>query len=255
MSASPASGFRQRLLSKELLLGTFVKTPSPIIAEVLGLTELDVICLDAEHAPFGRLELDSSIHALRAMQMPSLVRIAAHSPEYILQALDCGAAGVLVPHVSTATQAEAVVAAAHFGEGGRGYAGSTRAAAYTTRPMPEHLANSEEQTTVIVQIEDPAAVEAAEEIGAVAGVDCLFVGRIDLTVALKAGSANDSVVMDAVERVCAAGRASATNIGMFISAPEEAEVWREKGVSLFLLGSDHGFIINGANAVCTTLKT
>ena len=93
--------FRERLLSGEVLAGTFVKTPSPIICEVLGLTGLDVVCLDAEHAPFGRVELDGCIAALRAAGMPGLVRVAANSPEYILQALDYGATGVVVPHVTT----------------------------------------------------------------------------------------------------------------------------------------------------------
>jgi len=254
MTDSAISRFRQRLLAKELLVGTFVKTPSPVISEVLGLTELDVICLDAEHAPFGRLELDSCIQSSYAAQMPSLVRVAANSPEYILQSLDYGATGIIAPHVTTAEQAEAVVKAAHFGEGGRGYAGSTRAAAYTTKPMTQHLADSEKHTAVIVQIEDLAAVEAIEEICTVAGVDCLFIGRMDLTVALKATSPNDSVVIDAVETICDAGKAAGKTVGMFIPDPGEAKIWKEKGASLFLLSSDHGFIINGANDLCALLK-
>ena len=72
---SRITDFRARLRSQDRLLGTFSKTPSPIVHEVLGLSPLDCICIDAEHAPFGRSELDLCLMALRAADMPSLVRV------------------------------------------------------------------------------------------------------------------------------------------------------------------------------------
>ena len=246
--------FKRLLREKELLLGTFVKTPSPVVCEVLGLSKLDVFCLDAEHAPFGRTELDACVHALRSMGKPSLIRVAANSPEYIMQALDYGATGVLVPHVVTPEQAAAVVKAATFCEGGRGYAGSTRAAGYTTKPMKSHLGESAVNTTVIVQIEDPAGVDAVDEIAAVEGIDCLFVGRIDLTVASGADTPDDRKIIKAVEKVCAAGVAAKVPVGMFVPKAEEVGKWMAAGANLFLLGSDHGFILKQADALVGSLK-
>jgi len=246
MTDSNTGRFKSRLLSGERLLGTFVKTPSPVIAEVLGLTELDVVCLDAEHAPFGRMALDSCVQVLRAADMPSLVRVAGNSREQILQALDSGATGIIVPHVTTARQAAAIVKAAHFGEGGRGYAGSTRAAGFTTKPMSAHLADSQEQTTVIVQIEDREALDAADDISTVEGIDCLFIGRIDLTVAFNANSPNDEVVLEAVAKICDAGRGAGIPVGMFIPDINETGRWMVRGASLFLLASDHNFLLDGA---------
>ena len=251
---APGTTFRRRLLSGEVLAGTFVKTPSPIICEVLGLTGLDTVCLDAEHAPFGRMELDGCMAALRAAGLPALVRVAANSPEYILQALDYGATGIVVPHVTGPEQAAAVVKAARFGAGGRGYAGSTRAAGYTTRSMGEHLSHSAAETTVIVQIEDREAVDAIAELCAVDGVDCLFIGRVDLTVSLGADSPSAAVVLEAMEKVCRVGQDAGKSIGMFISTPDEAEIWIERGVNLFLCGSEHSFILRGANQVSDLLK-
>ena len=69
-----SSNFKSRLAAREQLLGTFVKTPSPILCEVLGKTELDVICLDAEHAPFDRLVQDQCLYALRSQGKDSLVQ-------------------------------------------------------------------------------------------------------------------------------------------------------------------------------------
>lgn len=255
MTKTKLSSFRTRLLAKELIVGTFVKTPSSIICEVLGLTELGAICLDAEHAPFGRMELDACVHALRAADMPSVVRVTNSHHEQIIQALDYGASGIVVPHVMRPEQAEDIVNAAHYGEGGRGYAGSTRAAGYTTKSMHTHIKESNNEATVIAQIEDSQAVDAIDEICAVKGIDCLFIGRNDLTVALKAESPSDKKVIRAVEKICAAGQSADKTVGMFVPNPEEARIWRENGASLFLLSSDHSFILSGAKNLCAMLST
>lgn len=245
---------KARIAAKEQLVGTFVKTPSPIVCEVLGKTELDLVCLDAEHSPFDRLVQDQCLFALRSEGMASLVRLPSAAPEYTLNALDCGATGVVIPHVTTPQMAEQVVAAAHFGAGGRGYAGSTRAAAYTGKPMAEHLADSAAHSVVIAQIEDIEGVAAIDEIAAVEGVDCLFVGRIDLTVALGASSPADPQVVAAVERICRAGADAGRPVGMFVGNLDEVPRWQEAGASLFLLSSDHSFLLQGATALVQRFK-
>ena len=240
---------KQRLAAGESIIGTFVKTPSPIIVEVLGLTKLDCLCLDAEHAPFDRGTLDSCILAARAASLEVLVRVPSSAPEHILNALDCGATGVLIPHVRSAEQARACVRASHFGPGGRGYAGSTRAAAYTTNTMGRYKSESALRTVVIAQIEDPEAVADIEAIAAVEGLDAIFIGRVDLTVAYGAETLDDPRVVAAVEAVCAAGQRAGKPVGMFVARPSEVPPWRARGATLFLLGSDHGFLLNGAAAL------
>jgi 2-keto-3-deoxy-L-rhamnonate aldolase RhmA len=238
--------FKQRLAAGQLLVGSFVKTPSPVVVEVLALTDLDCLCLDAEHAPFDRGTIDLGILAARAAGKDVLVRIPSGSPEHSLNALDCGATGIVVPHIRSADEARAVVQACHYGAGGRGYAGSSRAAGYTTRTMAAHLAASAARSTVILQIEDPEAIDAIDGIAQVPGIDALFVGRVDLTVAYGAESQDDPRVIEAVEAVCNAGRRHARPIGMFLSRPEDIAKWHSKGANLFLLGSDHGFLLAGA---------
>ena len=233
------------------MMGTFLKTPSYIVAEVLGLSTLDVVAIDGEHGPFGRVELDACIAACRAADLPSLVRIGDHSPRQIQNALDCGATGIIVPHVRSAEQAADIVRAAHFGEGGRGYAGSPRAAGYGTKKMPDHLRDSSAHTTVVLQIEDVSALENVGAIAAVDGVDCLFIGRVDLAVAMgKAVSSKD--VIDTVGDICAA--AAAKPIGLFTPDPDELPRWRDAGASLFLLGSDHSMLLAGANQLASSIR-
>ncbi len=240
--------FRSRLCSQERMIGTFQKTPSPIISEVLGLSELDLVCVDTEHAPFGRYETDQCVAALRAADLPSLVRVANDSSTEIRNALDCGATGVLVPHVTSAKQAARIVSAAHFGDGGRGYAGSTRAAGYTIQPMSSHLTNSAEETTVVVQIEDLLALDNVSEIAAVSGIDAIFIGRIDLAVALQK-SAMDEEVVQTVKNICTAAAKVNTPIGMFTPEINEIPMWSALGTSFYLLSSEHSMILAGANAL------
>ncbi len=208
--------------------------------------------IDAEHAPFGRLELDLCVAAFRAADRPSLVRTPTDSSAEIRNALDSGATGILVPHVTTASQAARIVSAAHFGEGGRGFAGSTRAANFTTKGIPEHLADSREQTTVIVQIEDLAALDNVADIAGVDGVDAIFIGRIDLAVAMGKAP-TDGAVISAVQDICSAAAEVGTTIGMFTPDFEEIPSWRDAGASLFLLDSDQGMILAGANRLAESL--
>jgi 2-keto-3-deoxy-L-rhamnonate aldolase RhmA len=178
-----------------------------------------------------------------------LVRPPSAAAEHILSALDCGADGVLVPHVRSASEAKAVAKAAHYGPGGRGYAGSSRAADYGSVPMGHHKQASAERTVVIAQIEDVEAVSCIDEIVSVEGIDAFFIGRIDLTVALGCKTPDDPPVIAAVERVVAACREAGRPCGMFLSRVEEVPHWRSLGVGLFLLGSDHGFLKEGAAAL------
>lgn len=247
------SAFRQRLRRSDPLIGTFIKTPSPIVAEVLGLSTLDTIAIDCEHAPFGRVDLDLCISALRAADMPSLVRLADGSPTQIRNALDSGASGIIVPHVTSPEQATAIVKAAHFGDGGRGYAGSPRAAGYGTKAMADHIADSRASTAVIVQIEDIAALDHVAQIAAVDGVDCLFVGRVDLAVAMQK-SVSDKAVVSTVADICTACTSEGTAVGMFTPDLGEIPKWRDAGASLFLLSSDQSMLLAGANQLAESIR-
>ena len=240
---------KERIAAGDVLLGTFLKTPSPILIEVLATCGLDLLCLDAEHAPFGRADLDLCLLAARAGGMPVLVRTPTAAPEHILNALDCGADGVLLPHIRSAAEAAAAAMAAAYGPGGRGYAGSSRAARYGLAPMGEHRAASAARTVVIAQIEDVEALDEIEAIAATPGIDALFVGRIDLTVALDAASPDAPEVIAAVDRIVAAGRAAGRPVGMFVPRNEDVAGWRDKGATLFLQGSDHAFLRSGAAAL------
>jgi 2-keto-3-deoxy-L-rhamnonate aldolase RhmA len=245
-SFNPHNNFRQKLLSGECLIGTFVKTPSMMVAEVLASTDLDVVFFEAEQSPFDRRDIDSCLLAFRAEQKPALVRVASSSADQILNALDCGATGVVIPHVDSPEKALACATAARYGRVGRGYAGSTRSAGYGAASVAENISLNQSETTVIAQIEDLAALEHIGEIAAQEGIDCLFIGMMDLTVALGAEAATDAIVIEAAEKICVAAQANNRKLGIFVPSIDSIEFWRDRGVTLFLMSSDHSFIKQGA---------
>ena len=246
------STFRQLLLTKKQLVGTFQKTPSMMVSEVLASTQIDAVCIDAEHSPFDRRDIDAAVMAFRAADKPSLVRLQSSAPEQILNALDCGATGIVVPHVDSVAKAELIAKAARYGDKGRGYAGSTRAAGYAGNTVARNI-EINQSNVVIAQIEDLAALDVIDDIAGAEGIDCLFIGTMDLAVALGCSSPKDPPVVSAAKKICAAANKVDRRLGIFVADLNDVAYWREQGVTLFLLGSEHGFIKAGiTDLLCKT---
>ena len=104
-----------------------------------------------------------------------------------------------------------------------------------------------------MQIEDIAALTNVAEIAAVDGVDCLFIGRADLAVAMQKG-VSDVAVMDAVRKICGDAREAPPAVGMFTPNIDELPDWLEAGASLFLLSSDQSMMLAAANQLATSIR-
>ena len=241
------ANLRKRLLARERLASTFVKTAEVTVIEVLASSGLDFIVLDGEHCGFDRGRLDACLAVARALDFPALVRISSGSEENVLMALDAGAVGVVVPHVDSVEKAQAIAKSAHFGRGGRGFAGSTRWAGFATRPMDDVL-GQDDQTIVMAQIEEPEGVEACEGIAAVDGIDALFAGPADLTVGYGHTSQDNPdlpIALDRVGKACAAN-----NIGYisWVGDTAKAKEWAVFGMTGFVVASEHTWMRQGAMA-------
>lgn len=240
--------FRTTVATNRPLAGTFMKTPSVDILEVLILSGLDFVCIDGEHAPFDRQSLNACLALSRAADFPVLIRVPSGTPENIGAALDLGAVGIVVPHVTDAETAAKVAKASRYGHGGRGYAGSTRWATYATRAMPDILAQSQSETIVIAQIEDPEAVQAADAIAATPGIDALFLGPADLTVAYGKTDQDCPEMHAAMARVGKAAAAHGKAYMTFVAHSDRAKALRKYGFGAFFIGSEHAWILAGARA-------
>ncbi|MEL7462969.1 MAG: aldolase/citrate lyase family protein [Pseudomonadota bacterium] len=248
-----ADGLRARMLRAEPLCGIFVKTPDVQIVEVLATTGLDFICFDAEHSPFDRGRLDGCMAVARALGVPALVRVPVGSPAEILKAMDAGALGVVVPHCTDAAMAAEIARAAHFGHGGRGYAGSTRWAGFGVKSMAEVLAQDEE-TIVIAQIEEPEGVEASAEIAAVDGIDGLFVGPADLAVCYGSSDPAGPEVRAGIKTVGEATKAAGKSCVTFAPSNAWTADLTALGVNMIFFASDHSYVAAGAKETAAAFR-
>ncbi len=246
--------FRTRLSSGDLLLGSFLKTPVPHLVEIAALASLDFVLLDAEHAPFTVRDLDVAMLAGRAAQLDVLVRIPFAAPAWIQQALDLGASGIVVPHVSSASAAASVVHAARFQNGSRGYSNSPRAGGYGTANMATHIARSDEAAAVIVQIEDATGVDAVEDIAAVPGLDALFIGRADLAVAYQTGDPAAPAVASAARRIIEAARANHIAVASFYADARAYDASGADKASMLVLGSDQSVLKSAWAAAVASVR-
>lgn len=235
-------------------VGTFIKFGSPQVVEVLATTALDFVVVDAEHAPFDRGTIDLMMLAGRAAALPVFVRIPNTDPSTILSVLDCGAAGILVPHIDTPEQARETVARARYRGGVRGYSGSPRFAAYGTLGMKQALKAGDE-TMIICQIESFGALESAAQIAAVPGVDGLFIGRADLALSLGEESSRSELVLSATRRIIAAALSAGKIAAMFVSDRAERDEFSAQGVTWFVVGSDQSLLRQAAQIVANPMDS
>jgi 2-keto-3-deoxy-L-rhamnonate aldolase RhmA len=240
--------FKARMANRDMMAGTFVKTPSYELIEVLATSNLDFVCIDMEHSPFDRARADACLAVARALDFPVLVRVTHFSAETILQVLDMGAVGVVAPHIVSAVQAADLARLSHFGNGGRGFAGATRWAGYGMQSMAEILAQSGRETVVIAQIEEPEALENVEAIAATDGIDGLFLGPSDMSVSLGYTDTNSQELIDALKRTGDAAKASGKAYMTFVPNTAKAVEWAPYGSHMFFIGSEQGWMKAGANA-------
>lgn len=243
------TAFRERFLGGEPLLGTFIKTPTGHATEILGDLGFDFVVLDEEHAPFDRGSIDMTLLAARAANTAGIVRVASPTPEAILSALDCGASGVLVPHVYSAKKARGVVAAGRYRGGKRGFSNSPRAGGYGRLGLWEHVEAGDKASTLIAMIEDPEALEDIEGIAAVEGLDGFFIGRGDLSVALGAEGPGADAVRDATVRIAEAGRAAGKTVCAMTPGGDDARWLKDLGVTAMIVASDQAFMRQAASRV------
>ncbi|MER6936217.1 aldolase/citrate lyase family protein [Nocardioides sp. NPDC127514] len=196
-------------------LGTFAKIGHPDVIEVLAIAGLDFVIIDMEHAALGPAEVHALVGAALGHGLPPLVRVPDHDAVTIARVLDSGAQGVLVPHVSTAEQAERLLEAARLPPTGkRGYGPTVRAGRYGSDP--DAYRRSAELAVVIPQIEDPDGVENSAAIAAT-GVGHLFVGMADLAVTAGLGT-TDAALLEMLRHVDEVARRHDVVLGTAVSA-------------------------------------
>lgn len=234
--------FRSRAVSNGQLVGTFAEIPHPVAIEVMAQAKPDFICIDWEHGQIARDQIENLIRACDVHAVPAMVRVPGHSPGEIAAALDSGAQGILVPRVSTAAQAAAVVKASRYPPEGERGVGPGRATGYGYRIF-DYLAEANSSIVVAVQVETAEGLANVDAIAATEGVDVVFIGPGDLSVSLDAYRPEGAQKLaKAIEKIIAATLTRGKAAGIFCGRPEDVGRWAARGASFFILASDTMFL-------------
>ena len=205
---------RAKLAAGQAVVGPLLSFNSPELVEFCGHIGFDFVLIDAEHNLLGPEPCQHLVRAAESGGLTPLVRVPRNEPSTILGYLETGAQGVVVPHVRSTADAQAAVRAVKYPpQGQRSAAGASRPANYgLTQSAADYFRAANAETLVIPLIEERAGFEHLEDIGAVPGVDLLFLGDGDLAMDMGYPGLRDhpevrGVVDDAVRRGLAAGLA------------------------------------------------
>jgi 2-dehydro-3-deoxyglucarate aldolase/4-hydroxy-2-oxoheptanedioate aldolase len=228
----PDDRLKRRMQAGETVGCHWLMLGAPVLAELAADAGAQSIVFDLQHGGWDRSAL---MHAITAIggRAPSLVRTADASDFAIGSALDAGAHGIIVPMISSAAECASVVAASHFPPAGRRSGGGPRPmadfGAYRTS-MTDHM-------LVSVMIETAEGLADAAAIAATPGLDMIFVGPSDLSLAIGAGPGSP-VFDDGLKRVLEAGHAAGVPVGIYTGNLEQAAQRSAEGFRFVVVASD-----------------
>ena len=252
-SVSGAAEFAGRVRGRERLLGYWVALDAPPATERVAATGYDFLVLDAQHGLIddravlaGLIAVEAAATVPGATGSAGVVRVAANDPTLIGRALDAGAAGVIVPLVSSAAEAADAVRAARYPPEGIRSFGPLRSG-LRVGPAP---ADSNAAVVVLAMVETPGGLADVAEIAATAGLDGLFVGPNDLRLALGARTpddpAFDAELEGALVTVREACAAAGIAVGIFTTSGEQAAQRLAEGFTFVCVYGDLAHVEQGA---------
>lgn len=234
---------RERLKEGETVIGTWNSIPSAPLVNAICSSGIDFVVIDSEHGPTGMETAEDLVRACEVSQVAPLIRVPANSAQLILRALDIGAEGVHVPHVSTKEDALAVVKASkYYPQGERGYSPFTKAGGYGS-DAKDHASRSNEKVAVVVHIEGKEGIRNLRDIAGVPGIDVIFIGPYDLSQSLgKPGKVNDPEVIETVRRSAKVIRGKGKACGSFASDEKYLDMLIDCGAKYLTYKVDSAFI-------------
>jgi len=200
---------KEKLSRNEVVASMTIRLVRTVeIAQLAKTAGFDMIYIDLEHSPMTLDATGQICLAALSVGITPMVRVPANTPDYIQRALDGGALGIVAPGIRSAEEARAVVRAVKYAPlGERGAGGALPHLQYHSFPTAEANAAVNDATMVIVQFESAEALEQADEIAAIEGVDVIHLGSNDLLANMgKPGQFDDPALLTAQDRVIAACR-------------------------------------------------
>ena len=228
---------RQKLRSGQPAYGVLSTSADPQIAELFGLAGFDYYMLDAEHGLMDAAQVVDVIRACERVNMTPMVRIGSKDPKIVLQYLDAGMMGVMMPGLETVAEIRMLIDAVKYPPLGKRGMGLTRASGYIAvgKEAADYINFSNEQTLVVTQFEDAALLERFEEMISQPGVDVVVIGPRDLSLNMgfPAGP-NHPEVQEMIDRVVAICRKAGVAAGITAGSRLDAANQVARGMTMIL---------------------
>jgi 4-hydroxy-2-oxoheptanedioate aldolase len=223
------------------------RVAEPWFTELAGKLGFDVAWFDMEHRAYGYDRIDGLSLACRATGIDLMVRIRKNGYTSAMRALEFGANGVMVPHCQSADEARQWVEWTKFPPlGNRGFDGAGADGDYALADPVPYLQQRNDETFLVVQIEDQQAVENAQAIAAVDGVDVLFVGPADLSIDYGVPMQREHrLVQHAMDKVAEAAARAGKWWGTVTNSPAEAQKELARGARMITCADDHFLLVKG----------
>jgi 4-hydroxy-2-oxoheptanedioate aldolase len=206
-----ANSLKRKLAAGTRVCGVLVEFNYPDLIELVGHLGYDFVFLDGQHGGVSPQIARELVRAADLTGMTSIVRVPKNDPAIILEYLDLGAGGIIVPNICTGTEAELAASALRYPPVGiRGGFGRSRAAGYgLTQTQVEYFTKANDEVLCVALVEDEAALGSLDAIAAVPGVDAVIVGPGDLALSMGIpGGWKDPRVQANVEKIRAAAAAA-----------------------------------------------
>jgi 4-hydroxy-2-oxoheptanedioate aldolase len=254
------SGFSlgRRLRAGETVHSGWCGLPYPIVAELVGREGFPAVTLDSQHGLWDIASLLTAIAQVRLGGAAPIVRIPVGEFATVSRALDFGAEGIIAPMINTVADARAYVSFAKFpplGERSWGPHRATTLAGIADQKV--YLREANDLTVTFAMIETRTALDNCEAIAATPGIDGLFLGPADLSIALSNGANVDPMAAEVdreIGRIAAAAQKSGKIMGAYCHTAERAVVLAKRGVRFLAVGSDMGFLRAGTAAALKAVR-
>lgn len=239
--------FLKKIKNKENTIGTWSMTSSVTAVEVLGTTGLDFVILDMEHASMSFETIENQVRAAYLRGIQPIIRLSDSFPQLILRALETGAGSIMVPHVQTKEEAEAIVLACKYPpEGKRGLSPYTRNHNFTHDNLAESLAQNNKNIFIGVLVEGTKGINNIEEIASVPGIDVIYTGIYDISQSVgHPGDLDHPKVQEAQLRCLAAVKKHNKTMGSFAKEAKDVARFMEMGIKFIAFSAD-GYMLKNA---------
>ena len=246
--------FTHALAKQEKLIGLWITLCNNFVAEVTAPTGYDWVLIDMEHSPNDYFSVLGQLQVYAATDTTAIVRVEWNDAVAVKRLLNLGAPGLLFPMIQNVEEAERAVAATRYPPKGiRGVAGGSRATKFGR--ISNYVSDIENETTVLLQLETRAAVEQAEVIADVEGINGIFFGPGDIAADIgKVGKPMDPEVWELIKPAAKKLIAKGMPVGTLVLDPVFATELLNEGFSFVACGTDSSLLAKASDNLFAQVK-